>query len=400
MRLVLVGTSHHHAPVELRERVALDARGAALARGSRRAAARRSASRRATAPSSTSSRDGRRRRRARAPSQRSPSSSREVEPALYRLRDQAAALHLFRVAAGLDSLVPGEGEILGQVRAAYEAGAPGPLLDRALPPGAARRPQGARADGDRREPGVGVVRGGRARASRCSATSTAARSCSSAPARSASRPRADLLARGARDRVRREPHVGERGRARGALRRDGRPARADRRAARAGRRRRRRRRARPATCSTPRPSSERAARPAAALHRPRRAARPRSRRSTSSTAATSTTSTTSRRSSSETLAGRRGEAERAEAIVAERSGEVPRVAGVARRRAGDRVAARARRGDPRGRAPQGGRAARTARRQRATRGRVDHGADREQAPAPADRAHEAGGRGGRRGDLC
>src|SRR5204862_3278210 len=56
-----------------------------------------------------------------------------LEPAaaaLYRLRDEAAALHLFRVAAGLDSLVPGEGEILGQVRAAYEEGATGPFLDR------------------------------------------------------------------------------------------------------------------------------------------------------------------------------------------------------------------------------------------------------------------------------
>jgi glutamyl-tRNA reductase len=49
---------------------------------------------------------------------------------LYRLRDEAAALHLFRVAGGLDSMVPGEGEILGQVRAAYEAGAAGPFLDR------------------------------------------------------------------------------------------------------------------------------------------------------------------------------------------------------------------------------------------------------------------------------
>src|SRR5262249_34900205 len=34
------------------------------------------------------------------------------------------------VAAGLDSLVPGEGEILGQVRAAYEIGTPGLVLDR------------------------------------------------------------------------------------------------------------------------------------------------------------------------------------------------------------------------------------------------------------------------------
>ena len=54
----------------------------------------------------------------------------ELDPVLYRLQDKAAALHLFRVAAGLDSLVPGEGEILGQVRTAAKIGKKGPVLDR------------------------------------------------------------------------------------------------------------------------------------------------------------------------------------------------------------------------------------------------------------------------------
>ncbi len=57
-------------------------------------------------------------------------SDEELGSVVYRLTGEGAALHLFRVAAGLDSMVPGEGEILGQVRAAFEAGVTGAVLDR------------------------------------------------------------------------------------------------------------------------------------------------------------------------------------------------------------------------------------------------------------------------------
>ena len=129
MKLTLVGVSHHNAPVELRERVALAPAAAA------ELAARLGPE---TVVLSTCNRTELYLARAddaedlgvATLSELAGNEGGALEAALYRLRDDAAALHLFRVASGLDSLVPGEGEILGQVRAAYEAGAPGPFLDR------------------------------------------------------------------------------------------------------------------------------------------------------------------------------------------------------------------------------------------------------------------------------
>jgi glutamyl-tRNA reductase len=125
MSLVLVGTSHRLSPVEVRERVAFDLAGAADL-------AQRMAGDGEAVCLSTCNRtelylvqpDPQ------VAEARAAEALLGDEVELYRMTDEAAALHLFRVAAGLDSLVPGEGEILGQVREAYEAGAHGPVLDR------------------------------------------------------------------------------------------------------------------------------------------------------------------------------------------------------------------------------------------------------------------------------
>jgi glutamyl-tRNA reductase len=121
--LSLVGISHHGASLEVRERVALDPDEAAnlareLAGDEGEAVCLSTCNRTELYVSGPGAEE------------RAAGALGEARGALYRHTDDEAARHLFRVAAGLDSRVRGETEILGQVRAAYALGMPGPLLDR------------------------------------------------------------------------------------------------------------------------------------------------------------------------------------------------------------------------------------------------------------------------------
>ena len=133
MNVLLVGTSHRLAPVEVRERVAVDVdHAAALAErlaGEGEAVCLSTCNRTELYLAAADSGEAER-RATHALAALAGVREEELEPYLYRLEGESAVVHLFRVAAGLDSLVPGEGQILGQVRTAHERSAVGPLLDR------------------------------------------------------------------------------------------------------------------------------------------------------------------------------------------------------------------------------------------------------------------------------
>jgi glutamyl-tRNA reductase len=121
--LSLLGISHHGASLEVRERVALDPDEAAqlareLAGDEGEAVCLSTCNRTELYVAGPGAEE------------RAAGALSAADGALYRHGDDQAARHLFRVAAGLDSRVRGETEILGQVRAAYALGTPGPLLDR------------------------------------------------------------------------------------------------------------------------------------------------------------------------------------------------------------------------------------------------------------------------------
>jgi glutamyl-tRNA reductase len=126
-RLLALGVSHHHAPLEVRERLYLqDGHAADLAEALGEAVVLSTCNRTEIYLLGGDADRARRELEER--------SGLELEGMLARWDDGEAVSHLFRVAAGLDSLVPGESQILGQVRDAYESartrGATGALLNR------------------------------------------------------------------------------------------------------------------------------------------------------------------------------------------------------------------------------------------------------------------------------
>src|SRR3954451_21298460 len=140
MQLLLVGISHRTAPVELRERIDFQARGVADAlralaeRGSTREAVVVSTCNRAELYVACGEAAAARQDLVRFVSDFNSVAPGEIAPHVYDVTDLDVARHLFRVAAGLDSLVMGEPQILGQVKDAHTVAADlhpsGPVLNR------------------------------------------------------------------------------------------------------------------------------------------------------------------------------------------------------------------------------------------------------------------------------
>jgi glutamyl-tRNA reductase len=141
MEIVLLGLNHRTAPVELRERVAFSPEKAGRAATELRERGVLAE----TLVLSTCNRSELYGVPQESAAETIPQLERyfaslhELDPAvlgasLYHHRDHGVVRHVFRVAAGLDSMLLGEAEILGQVRdayqAAYDMGSTGPVLNR------------------------------------------------------------------------------------------------------------------------------------------------------------------------------------------------------------------------------------------------------------------------------
>src|SRR5712691_4933486 len=140
MHLLLVGISHKTAPVELRERLDFQVRGVDRAlqslasRGSTREAVVLSTCNRAEVYVACDDVSATRTDLVSFVSEFNAVDRPLLAPHVYDVADLEAARHLFRVAAGLDSLVVGEPQVFGQVKDAHavaaDAHTSGPVLNR------------------------------------------------------------------------------------------------------------------------------------------------------------------------------------------------------------------------------------------------------------------------------
>lgn len=138
--LLTVGVSHQTAPVALRERLALPADGgpvlgelAACSNGIRELVAMTTCNR-TEIVALTDDPEATEQGVLGVLARRGGFDPEDLGGAVFRLHGEDAARHLLRVAAGIESMVLGEAEILGQLRRAHEiavaAGISGPTLDR------------------------------------------------------------------------------------------------------------------------------------------------------------------------------------------------------------------------------------------------------------------------------
>jgi len=141
-RLFAVGVSHHTAPIEIRERlaVATDAVPGLLERlrteGLCSEAILLSTCNRVELYTVPPQGEGNLDKVTRWVADTAGAKSRQVESHLYKLQDQDALRHIFRVASSLDSMVIGEPQILGQFKVAYRTAqdqeATGPVMHRVM----------------------------------------------------------------------------------------------------------------------------------------------------------------------------------------------------------------------------------------------------------------------------
>lgn len=139
VHLLLVGTSHRHAPIAVREQLAAQAHGrrlieSVIAEDAVIEAVGLSTCNRCELYMVGADPGAMREAAVRRLAEYAHRSEEEVLPLLYVREGAEAAEHLFEVAGGLDSLVPGEAQILAQIREAYasalEMGSTGTVSNR------------------------------------------------------------------------------------------------------------------------------------------------------------------------------------------------------------------------------------------------------------------------------